>query len=296
MTLLPEAELPSLPEQIEAWISSTLGLGYTTVVLYRRATARFARVATWQATADPDLGQWVIDRVRNHAVEHGDTVFRLERIGKPATGEIAGDGVAKPPEDDEPRADWRCKIAEAREQLPRAADLSDGAALLNMSWQLTFKAASLMLDNLSVVPRSLREIGDLHRTALDMARANATQSEASTVAAIESDASTQKLEQILGFVRELSGTGASGPLPITGSRDESAKTATAVRQLLAAFEPEERSTVLATKAGGALVTVERWLDAKKLIDELMGSWSRGEFTVSDATKERVRGVIRAINR
>ena len=272
------ADLPLLPEGIETWIGAVTGDNDAqAAIISRRASARFARMATWSRDTDGDLHDWVVEQARKHVTEYGPTELALDASGKD-------------------RVTWRAQIASIHEEiLLKSMDPKD---MMETAWRVTFRAAQMMLDATSAAPRLMHEIGTVYSEAIAAMRDATQQSEGTSIAAVTAEAAQKKLDRVLGLVESFGGGG--GGNNGNGERDGSgastpARAAMASRSLLGSLDDNDLPTVLAHPLGRALAVAETWGELQSSVASLVGAFDKGEIKLSVDSKSAVSAIIRGLN-
>ncbi len=271
------APLPTFPEPVEAWIAAAESADPPIpFVLSRKTATRWQRVATLGPATDRyDV---FLASISTHVVEHGPTEWQLSRADTEAVT-------------------WISSAAPDDSSDVPVMDFSNPDDIIRASWELTFRAARMMIDTTSIAPRLVNEVASVYREALQTLREVAGSGEAATLAAVQADASSKKLDKVIGVLERLSG-GTDGKKLVSG------KTAAArlgkdpiqfAGRLLRAAVGEDRAAILAHEVGTKLALVDDWTDLQGLIKSLWSAHDSGELALSKATLDAARVIVKEMN-
>lgn len=271
LVAVPHADLPGLPEEIERWIADVQGNPDAHAAqLLRRAASRFARIRTWDRERDGDLHDWTVEYARTHVVEFGPVDLGLDSPGCE-------------------RAIWRCTLPIEDEEIVLTG--TSPQDLIDASWKLTFKAAHMMLQATSTAPRLMQEVGGVYKTAMTVHQEGLQASDAQTIAHIRAESSDKKQDRILMVLKEM-----------LGGKDETAQkalkeasTTDSSRKLLSSLEPDDLVAVLAHPLGRVIATATKWGELTGAVESLWDAHSKGEISLSKASLDAARVVVRGFN-
>ena len=241
--------------------------------LLRRASSRFARIATWNREEDGDLHDWVVEKARAHVTEYGPTELALD---SPQRDRIA----------------WRAQIATVHEEVVLRS--ADPMALVEASWKLTFRAAHMMLEATSAAPRLMSEVGNVYTEAIKAMKDAISQSENVSVAAVTAEASSKKLDQMMGLIKHFGSDGDGNGRDFSGASTP-ARAAVASRDLLGSITPDDLPDLLAHPLGQALAVAQTWSDLQQTVAGLFKALDTGEITLSLDSREAARAVVKLLN-
>ncbi len=276
------APLPSFPEPVEAWIAAADSADPPIpFVLSRKTATRWQRVATLAPAADRyDV---FLASISTHVVEHGPTEWQLSRADTEAVT-------------------WISSAAPDDSADVPVMDFSNPDDIIRASWELTFRAARMMIDTTSIAPRLVNEVASVYREALQTLREVAGSGEAATLAAVQADASSKKLDKVIGVLERLA-DGEGGKKTAAG-KTASGKTAAGrlgkdpiqfAGRLLRAAVGDDRAAILAHEVGSKLALVDDWTDLQGLIKSLWSAHDSGELALSKATLDAARVIVKEMN-
>ena len=166
-------------------------------------------------------------------------------------------------------------------------------ALVEASWKLTFRAAHMMLDATSAAPRLMTEVGKVFGEAIGHMKDAVQQSESVSVAAVSAEASSKKMDQMLGLIKHFGAADGEGRDPSGASTP--ARAAVASRDLLSSIASHDLPDLLAHPLGQALAVAQTWSDLQQTVGELFKAVERGEIRLGVDSIEAARVVVRALN-
>lgn len=268
------APLPSFPEAVEAFMASADSADPPiALILSRRTATRWQRVAS--LTPGDDRYDNMLGHVSRHTVEHGATTWQLVRPDTEAVSWISTAAI-----DDS-------------SDVP-AMNFADPNDVVRASWELTFRSARMMIDTTSIAPRLVREVASVYREALATLREVTGTGEAATLAAVQADASSKKLDKIFGVLEKVAGVDERGKKAVTAGNKGDGAIAFAGRLLRAATK-EDRESMLDHELGRALAIVDDMPTLKKLVDRLWAAHSSGDLKLSQTTLDAARAVVKELN-
>lgn len=274
---IESAPLPALPETVEAWIAAVDTADPPLAVqLSRRTANRWTRAAS--LSPGNDRHGEILATCQRYCVEHGATSWKLSAAST------------------EP-IEWTSTVSiEADGGIP-VLNLADPAELLRASWELTFRAARVMIDATSVAPRLMNEVASVYREALSTLREVTGTSESATMAHINAEASQKKLDRVIGVLEKLGvDSGSAGGGTTTAAKSVDDGSGSIARRLLAAANADERARILSHEIGQALSIVDSKSDLQALVSRLWAAHADGTLKMSKETLDAAREIVREVNR
>lgn len=256
------ATLPVLPESVEEFIVLSDAVRGSQITLRRHTGTRWVKIASFAEGAkngETALLSWVVHQARAYVDKYGPQRLQLQS-------------------DDDSILDveWQARGSVYHEEIRIESGTPD--AINTAAWQLTFKAAQMMLEACSVAPRLVSEVADLQSESMKTLRAAYKEASRATAP----PPTDRKTDRLLQFAKTFAG----GPTTPAASAEngpppEDKVIAKAVARIMDAVTPDELKALRTNERFQALTKAKTKAEFRSSIIAVWDDFENKRISLSD---------------